>query len=447
MVEDTSVKGDVKLQLQMASNPGPKTVFTNQNSAGNLVTIFAEQSKKSTENKTIRRTLPGKSHVSRIILHDNTSQERLLDMKLAEIRHSQRKMDAFMSHQKKTFMKRMEKKHSNWAREHTRQAAEFNSKGTRSIGYMLEMMRANPERYGGGDKAGKAHEMVGDSVTGQQIEDEDEQQNKLPDLNDKDYTNVMSQARIPERKLKHRTTGIPSLPTLFTLPDHIAYEQDDQNSFLTAHHDNEMDIEVDEDHILQVQKSNTRVSFSSDVKQSVVPDEDTYLPALGSLRKASFISTRSHTAPRESIIDKLPSVSRGSHGNHRPETEPCTDLYPARRHRKKTKNPPRLPGPEPTFISESLPRIDTSDPNVIKLQNQHQTKKSRRAKRKARAKEANRREASRNPLNDERFVKLQSYLSPVPSEQESRDIVKRLGRKQSSDFMDSDFEDDEDELV
>ncbi len=415
MMDESSVGGEVKLQHQMAS--GPKTVFSNHDSAGNLETIFAEQSKRSAENKTIRRNLPGKSHVSRIILHDNTSQERLLDMKLAEIKNSQRKMDAFMTHQKKTFLKRMEKKHTNWAKEHARQAVEFNSKGTRCVGFMLEMMQANPERYGGG-RNGTPNEEVGASVAEDQVhkdeEEEPNENNKLPSLDDTGYANAMSQARIPERKLKHRSTGIPSLPTLFSLPVHIT-QTDDQNPFLTcdqADMDEKLETWLDNEESKGQNGINSVVSFSSDVNiNKTLPDmEDVTLPLLG--RKTSVVSTRSQTAPK-GLMKRLPPVSPGK---PRPETEPRNQRTTHNHKKMKNKNQTRLPGPEPTFISEILPRIDTSDPSLVKLQTQHQSKKSRRAKRRARAKETYKRETVRNPLSDERFMRLQSYLSPVPSE-------------------------------
>lgn len=411
---DDSTGGEVKLPLLIMEEKGPKTVFSNQDSAGN-VTVYAVQTKRVAENTTIRRTLPGKSNISRIILHDNTSQERLLDLKIGEIKSSQRKRDAFMLHQKKTFLKRMEKKQSNWVREHNRQAVEFNNQGSRRLDGMLEMMRADIERMGAG--GGTPTDGEGAGV----VEDEDDEEKKLPVVSEKEYSAAMSMARIPERKLRHRSTGIPSLPTLLSLPSHIE-QKGAHNPFLTSDHEDNAP-----EHLAQLKKSNTSASFSRQSKRNLGVAN----------RKVSTVSIRSHTSPREtSNTLSLPIVTQSA---ARPITEPVANLFPS--YRKKTKCHPSLPGPEPTFISETLPKINTSDPNVVRLHHQHQNRKAKQARRRARAREKNKAttSSSEDPLADDRFKNLQKFLSPkLASDHQTRDIAalvqgiaaaKRLGRK------------------
>ncbi|XP_071492452.1 uncharacterized protein [Diadema antillarum] len=94
--------------------------------AGSLVTIFAGQGARAAESKTLRDTLPGKSRVGRILLNDNHSQDRLLDMKLADIQQMRRKAEIFISHQQKTFIAKMEKRQNTWVREHSRFSSNTN---------------------------------------------------------------------------------------------------------------------------------------------------------------------------------------------------------------------------------------------------------------------------------------------------------------------------------
>ncbi|XP_035696157.1 uncharacterized protein LOC118429676 [Branchiostoma floridae] len=107
--------------------PGPGMTMTKAIKIPQSKVTFAEYSRESEDlinlsskngaEGKVTEMLPGKSSLSRIILHDNVSQKRLLDMKLSVINNQERRNDSLFNHYKKTFITRLERKQKTWIKE------------------------------------------------------------------------------------------------------------------------------------------------------------------------------------------------------------------------------------------------------------------------------------------------------------------------------------------
>ncbi|XP_078692282.1 uncharacterized protein LOC144922395 isoform X1 [Branchiostoma floridae x Branchiostoma belcheri] len=107
--------------------PGPGMTMTKAIKIPQSKVTFAEYSRESEDlvnlsskngaEGKVTEMLPGKSSLSRIILHDNVSQKRLLDMKLSVINNQERRNDSLFNHYRKTFITRLERKQKTWIKE------------------------------------------------------------------------------------------------------------------------------------------------------------------------------------------------------------------------------------------------------------------------------------------------------------------------------------------
>ncbi|XP_066293044.1 uncharacterized protein [Branchiostoma lanceolatum] len=107
--------------------PGPGMTMTKTIKIPQSKVTFAEYSRESEDlvnlsskngaEGKVTEMLPGKSSLSRIILHDNVSQKRLLDMKLSVINNQERRNDSLFNHYRKTFITRLERKQKTWVKE------------------------------------------------------------------------------------------------------------------------------------------------------------------------------------------------------------------------------------------------------------------------------------------------------------------------------------------
>nr|XP_060641307.1 uncharacterized protein C5orf52 homolog [Anolis sagrei ordinatus] len=65
----------------------------------------------------IKRFLP-KSHLSKVIIQDNASVQRVQDIKLQHLEDSKRKVGSMLDHMRKTFLHDQQKKMARWRKEY-----------------------------------------------------------------------------------------------------------------------------------------------------------------------------------------------------------------------------------------------------------------------------------------------------------------------------------------
>nr|XP_033811690.1 uncharacterized protein C5orf52 homolog [Geotrypetes seraphini] len=62
--------------------------------------------------------IASKTHLSRVIIHDNISERRILELKEKHEEDLKKKTEIFHDSLKKRFLSNLQKKNSRWAREH-----------------------------------------------------------------------------------------------------------------------------------------------------------------------------------------------------------------------------------------------------------------------------------------------------------------------------------------
>ncbi|XP_062814537.1 uncharacterized protein C5orf52 homolog [Anolis carolinensis] len=70
-----------------------------------------------TGESAVKRFLP-KSHLSKVIIQDNASVQRVQDIKLQHLENSKRKVGSMLDHMKKTFLHDQQKKMARWRKEY-----------------------------------------------------------------------------------------------------------------------------------------------------------------------------------------------------------------------------------------------------------------------------------------------------------------------------------------
>ncbi|XP_022080205.1 uncharacterized protein LOC110973596 isoform X2 [Acanthaster planci] len=340
----------------------PKTVHVDKRPsfAGNLVTIFAGRAERTAETMAMRQNLPGKSHVGRILLNDNTSQERLLDMRLSDIQNAQKKTATFIAHQKKTFVTRMEHRQNTWVREHSRRANILNSWANRK----RDSIVADTESQDSAEDAvtlekGKAVDASDD--TNPNIRSVDTTKKESQEMSDSlpEICSTQKKSRIPLGKFNAKgTTGLPRND--LSLPN--------------------------------IQVSNLVDKSSNPMNGTKLPS--VLITAEGDAEQANQESGKSNNAGNSVEIaeKKQPRMP--------------TDTF----------EQPRLTGPSPTFISEVLPRIQIQE--RLRMPSHLSKKARRRRRRKISAKNV-----EEDPLEDDRFLRLQHTLAPHLAWQDTRDMA------------------------
>ena len=286
--------------------------------AGNLVTIFAGRAERTAESTTMRQNLPGKSHVGRILLNDNTSQERLLDIKLSDIHNAQKKTATFISHQKKTFITRMEHRQSTWVREHSRKATSLNA-------------LASSRKW--------------DSVTNNEDAQntEDGQEHTLNQVNPVD--------EVSEKHSQERTVALPEI----AVRTRTKYKRGNGDNNTTERHLGSREGKA-------ANLSLPALQGSKMTDKPTTSAEGTRLPSV-------LITSEAHTDfVHQDLI--LTTDEGASTSKKKPRRVAGNTLF----------EQPRLAGPSPTFISEILPRIQIKECAAVPGQHRR-TKRHRMRKR------------------------------------------------------------------
>ncbi|XP_071797106.1 uncharacterized protein [Asterias amurensis] len=324
--------------------------------AGNLVTIFAGRAERTAESTALRQNLPGKSHVGRILLNDNTSQERLLDMRLSDIHNARKKTATFITHQKKTFINRMEHRQSTWVREHSRRANSLNSLARKK----------------------------GDHEESRDIEEEGEETNLEGEQGEN------KNVGLPEIKEKH-SDGADSLPDI-TRGVRAVKSNNGVASGSRVGEGRQGNISLP-----SLQKTKTLDKPTTSAEGIRLPSVLITSDAEADLANHEVLTTD----------EGVTSARRKPH--HRAETVPFREVH--------------LTGPSPTFISEALPRIQIKECPRLPTQRGRKMRGHHRRRKRSSAT----RGCDNDPLEDDRFLRLQHTLAPHLAWQESRDISSIAG--------------------
>ncbi|XP_038068621.1 uncharacterized protein LOC119737994 [Patiria miniata] len=327
--------------------------------AGNLVTIFAGRAERTAETTAMRQNLPGKSHVGRILLNDNTSQERLLDMRLSDIQNAQKKTATFIAHQKKTFVTRMEHRQNTWVREHSRRAGILNSMASR-----------------------KRDSIIARNAESQDCDFEDvSSDGDKPEVVKGDANSNFKSGETSEKE-QGRTDALPEIGSARTKS---RFPRGKGNDAVTRNH------------------TRTDLSLPS-IRDSTQVDESA---ATGGTKLPSVLITAEVDADQNQKSTARSPRSSAERRKKKPRGLAGHEAFVL----------PRPSGPSPTFISEVLPRIQIRE--NLRMPS-HLSKKASKRRRRTKSHAIS---GEEDPLADVRFLRLQHTLAPHLAWQESRDMA------------------------